>query len=178
MRNPERRLQSEANPSGIRSCRKSSDGIAICSAARDNSLIFAESRSPYVQRAERHPMPTRMQATGEDKRTAEDRPTCDYLETTRTFWQPYAERELSPKMPARWRTTSLAFSPCCASGHSESGSAENAESLGDLRHLYRGSVEDCARVLRQDIKCNLDAELICPLAPGLIQYAIVARGRT
>jgi len=54
-------------------------------------------------------MPARMQATAEDKRTAEDRPTRDYLETTRTFWQPYAERELTAKMPAKWRTTSLAF---------------------------------------------------------------------
>ena len=82
------------------------------------------------------------------------------------------------KMPAKWRTTSLAFSPCCASGHSESGSAENAGSLGEVRHLHRGRVEDCARVPRQDTKCNLDAELICPLAPALIQYALVARGRT
>jgi hypothetical protein len=64
-------------------------------ALRDNSLIVAESRSPYVQRGEHHPMPARMQATAEDKRTAEDRPTRDYLETTRTFWQPYAERELT-----------------------------------------------------------------------------------
>jgi hypothetical protein len=65
-------------------------------AARDNSLIVAESRSPYVRRGEHHPMPARMQATAEDKqRTAEDRPTRDYLETTRTFWQPYAERQLT-----------------------------------------------------------------------------------
>jgi hypothetical protein len=64
-------------------------------APRDNSLIVAESRSPYVRRGEHHPMPARMQATAEDKRTAEDRPTRDYLETTRTFWQPYAERELT-----------------------------------------------------------------------------------
>src|ERR1039457_6227108 len=56
-------------------------------ALRDNSL-----RSPYVRRGEHHPMPAPMQATAEDKRTAEDRPTRDYLETTRTFWQPYAER--------------------------------------------------------------------------------------
>jgi hypothetical protein len=28
-------------------------------------------------------------------RLAKDRPTRDYLETTRTFWQPYAERELT-----------------------------------------------------------------------------------
>jgi hypothetical protein len=28
-------------------------------------------------------------------RPAKDRPTRDYLETTRTFWQPYAERELT-----------------------------------------------------------------------------------
>ena len=40
-------------------------------------------------------MPARMQATAEDKRAAEDRPTHDYLETTRAFWQPYAERELN-----------------------------------------------------------------------------------
>jgi hypothetical protein len=65
-------------------------------ARRDNSLIFTESRSPYyMQSGEHHPTPARMQPTGEDKRTAEDRPTCDYLETTRTFWQPYAERELT-----------------------------------------------------------------------------------
>jgi len=81
------------------------------------------------------------------------------------------------KMPAKWRTTSSAFSPCCASGYSESGSAQDAESLRQLRHLHGGSVEDCATVLRQEIKCNLDADLICSLAPGLIQYAIVARGR-
>jgi hypothetical protein len=64
-------------------------------ALRDNELSVAESRSPYVRRGEHHPMPARMQATAEDKRTAEDRPTRDYLETTRTFWQPYAERELT-----------------------------------------------------------------------------------
>ena len=64
-------------------------------ALRDNSLIVAELRSHYVRRGEHHPMPARMQATAEDKRTAEDRPTRDYLETTRTFWQPYAERELT-----------------------------------------------------------------------------------
>jgi L-lactate utilization protein LutB len=58
-------------------------------------LSVAESRSPYVRRGEHHPMPARMQATAEDKRTAEDRSTRDYLETTRTFWQPYAERELT-----------------------------------------------------------------------------------
>ena len=40
-------------------------------------------------------MPAPIHATAEDKRTAEDRPTRDYLETTRTFWQPYAERELT-----------------------------------------------------------------------------------
>jgi hypothetical protein len=34
-------------------------------------------------------MPARMQATGEDKRTAEDRPARDYLETTRIFWKAY-----------------------------------------------------------------------------------------
>ena len=81
------------------------------------------------------------------------------------------------KMPAKWRTTSLAFSPCCASGHSESGSAQDAESLRELRHLHGGSVEGCACVLWQEIKCSLDPELTCSLAPGLIQYAIVARGR-
>jgi hypothetical protein len=64
-------------------------------ALRDKSLIIAESRSPYVRRGEYHPIPARMQATAEDKRTAEDRPPRDYLETTRTFWQPYAERELT-----------------------------------------------------------------------------------
>jgi hypothetical protein len=64
-------------------------------ALRDNSLIVAEARSPYVRRGEHHPMPARMQDTAEDKRTAEDRLTRDYLETTRTFWQPYAERELT-----------------------------------------------------------------------------------
>jgi len=63
-------------------------------ALRDNSLIAAESRSPYARRGE-HPIPARIQATAEDKRTAEERPTRDYLETTRTFWQPYAERELT-----------------------------------------------------------------------------------
>jgi hypothetical protein len=65
------------------------------SALRDNSLFVAESRSPYVRRGEHHPMPARMQATAEDKRTAEDPLTRDYLETTRTFWQSYAERELT-----------------------------------------------------------------------------------
>ena len=62
---------------------------------RDNSLIVAKSESPYERRGERHPMPPRMQATAEDKQTAQDRPTRDYLETTRAFWQPYAERELT-----------------------------------------------------------------------------------
>jgi len=64
-------------------------------ALRDKSLIAAESRSPYARRGEHHPIPARIQATAEDKRTAEDRPIRDYLETTRTFWQPYAERELT-----------------------------------------------------------------------------------
>jgi hypothetical protein len=62
---------------------------------RDDGFIAAESRSPYVRRAEHYPVPARMQATAEDKRTAEDRPTRDYIEATRTFWQPYAERELT-----------------------------------------------------------------------------------
>jgi hypothetical protein len=62
---------------------------------RDNTLIVAKSESPYERRVERHPLPARMQATAEDKQTAEDRPTRDYLETTRAFWQPYAERELT-----------------------------------------------------------------------------------
>jgi len=59
------------------------------------STPVAKSESPYERRGERHPMPARMQATAEDKQTAEDRPTRDYLETTRAFWQPYAERELT-----------------------------------------------------------------------------------
>ena len=59
------------------------------------STPVAKSESPYERRRERHPMPARMQATAEDKQTAEDRPTRDYLETTRAFWQPYAERELT-----------------------------------------------------------------------------------
>ncbi len=59
------------------------------------STPVAKSESPYERRAERHPIPARMQATAEDKQTAEDRPTRDYLETTRAFWQPYAERELT-----------------------------------------------------------------------------------
>jgi hypothetical protein len=62
---------------------------------RDNSQIVAKSESPYERRGERHPTPARMQATAEDKQTAEDRPTRDYLEKTRAFWQPYAERELT-----------------------------------------------------------------------------------
>jgi len=36
-----------------------------------------------------------MRATAEDERVVEDRPTRDYLEATRAFWQPYAERELT-----------------------------------------------------------------------------------
>jgi len=68
-----------------------SQSPALC----DNGLIVAKSESPYVRRGEHHPMPARMQATAEDKQTAEDRPTRDYLETTRAFWQPYAERELT-----------------------------------------------------------------------------------
>ena len=64
-------------------------------ALHDNGLIVAKSGSPYVRRGEHHPMPAPIHATAEDKRTAEDRPTRDYLETTRTFWQPYAERELT-----------------------------------------------------------------------------------
>ena len=59
------------------------------------STPVAKSESPYEHMGERHPMPARMQATAEDKQTAEDRPTRDYLETTRAFWQPYAERELT-----------------------------------------------------------------------------------
>ena len=61
----------------------------------DNGLTVAKSESPYVRRGEHHPLPARMQATAEDKRAAEDRPTRDYLETTRAFWQPHAERELN-----------------------------------------------------------------------------------
>jgi hypothetical protein len=91
---------------------------------------------------------------------------------------PMLSASSSAKTPVKWRTTSLAFSPCCASGHSESGSVQDAESLRELRHLHGGSVEDGARALRQEIRCNLDAELICSLAPGLIQYALVAPGRT
>jgi hypothetical protein len=59
------------------------------------STPVAKSESPYERRGEHHPMPARMQATAEDKQTAENRPTRDYLETTRAFWQPYAERELT-----------------------------------------------------------------------------------
>jgi hypothetical protein len=51
---------------------------------------------------------------------------------------------LPAKMPAKWRSTSLAFSPCCASGHSESGSVQDAGSLRELRHLHGGIVKDCA----------------------------------
>jgi hypothetical protein len=61
---------------------------------RDNSLI-AKSESPFKRRGEDDPKPARMRATAEDKRVVEDRPTRDYLETTRAFWQPYAERELT-----------------------------------------------------------------------------------
>ena len=82
------------------------------------------------------------------------------------------------KMPAKWRATSLAFSQCCTSGHSENGSVQNAEPLRQFRHPQGGSVEDYARVRRQKIKCSLDAELICSLAHGLIQCATAARGRT
>ena len=70
-------------------------GTDRTSSACDNSLIVAKSESPYERRGEHDPMPARMQATAEDKRVAEDRPTRDYLETTRAFWQPYAERELT-----------------------------------------------------------------------------------
>ena len=60
---------------------------------RDNSI--AKSESPFDRRGEHDPKPARMRATAEDKRVVEDRPTRDYLETTRAFWQPYAERELT-----------------------------------------------------------------------------------
>jgi hypothetical protein len=143
---------------------------------RDNSI--AKSESPFDRRGEHDPKPARMRATAEDKRVVEDRPTRDYLEATRAFWQPYAERELTVKMPAKWPATSLAFSQCCASGHSENGSVQNAEPLRQFRHPQGGSVEDYARVRRQKIKCSLDAELICSLAQGLIQCATAARGRT
>jgi len=84
-------------------------------------------------------MPARMQATAEDKRTAEDRPTRDYSNRPAPS-AAYAERELTRKeLPAKWRTTSLAFLPCCASGHSESGSVQDAESLRELRHLHGGT---------------------------------------
>src|SRR5882724_9309499 len=147
-------------------------------ALHDNSLIVAESRSPYVRRGEHHPMP---HGCKPPQRTSEP-PRIGPLATTSKRPAPSGSPMLSAsspaKMPAKWRTTSLAFLPCCASGHSESGSVQDAESLRELRHLHGGSVEDCAGVLRQEIKCNLDAELICSRAPGLIQYAIVARGRT
>ena len=68
-----------------------SEPPALC----DNGLTVAKSESPSVRRGEHHPMPALMQATAEDKRAAEDRPTRDYLEATRAFWQPYAERELT-----------------------------------------------------------------------------------
>jgi hypothetical protein len=64
-------------------------------ALRDDSLVVAKSESPCGRRGEHHPMPARMQATAEDKRIAEGRPTRDYLETTRAFWQPFADRELT-----------------------------------------------------------------------------------
>jgi hypothetical protein len=60
---------------------------------RDNSI--AKSESPFDRRGEHDPKPARMRATAEDKRVVEDRPTRDYLEATRAFWQPYAERELT-----------------------------------------------------------------------------------
>jgi hypothetical protein len=50
--------------------------------------------------------------------------------------------------------------------------------LRQLRHPHGGSVEEHARVRRQKIKCSLDAELICSLERGLIQYAVAVRGRT
>lgn len=60
---------------------------------RDNSI--AKSESPFDRRGVHDPKPARMRATAEDKRVVEDRPTRDYLEATREFWQPYAERELT-----------------------------------------------------------------------------------
>jgi hypothetical protein len=94
------------------------------------------------------------------------------------FGNPMLSASSRVKMPAKWPATSLAFSPCCASGHAESGSVQDAESLRQLRHPHGGSVEDHARVRRQKIKCSLDAELICSLERGLIQYAVAVRGRT
>jgi hypothetical protein len=85
------------------------------------------------------------------------------------FGNPMLSASSPVKMPAKWPATSLAFSPCCASGHAESGSGQDAESLRQLRHPHGGSVEDHARVRRQKIKCSLDAELICSLERGLIQ---------
>jgi hypothetical protein len=60
----------------------------------DNSLI-AKSESPFERRGKHDPKPARMRATAEDRRVVEDLPTRDYLEATRAFWQPYAERELT-----------------------------------------------------------------------------------
>lgn len=60
---------------------------------RDNRI--AKSESPFDRRGEHDPKPARMRATAEDKPVVEDRPTRDYLEATRAFWQPYAERELT-----------------------------------------------------------------------------------
>ena len=123
-------------------------------------------------------MPARMQATAEDKRTAEDRPTGDYLETTRTFWQPYAERELTREDAREMAHNLIGFFTVLREWILRERERTRCGVVETASSPHGGSVEDCARVLRQKIKCSLDAELICSLARGLIQCALAARGRT
>jgi hypothetical protein len=145
---------------------------------RVNSLIVAKSESPYERRESAIPCP---HGCKPPQRTSKPL-RIGLLATTSKrpvrFGNPMLSASSPVKMPAKWPATSLAFSPCCASGHAESGSVQDAESLRQLRHPHGGSVEDHARVRRQKIKCSLDVELICSLERGLIQYAVAARGRT
>jgi hypothetical protein len=64
-------------------------------ALRDNGIIVTGSASPYVRRGKSFSMPTYRQDPTESDVPASGGPTRDYLEATRTFWQPYADRELT-----------------------------------------------------------------------------------
>jgi hypothetical protein len=58
----------------------------------------------------------------------------EYLETTRAFWQPYAERELTREDAAKWPATSLAFLSMArfTSGGGSSNGANFADHSGWL----------------------------------------------
>lgn len=71
--------------------RKHSQTHVLC----ENGVIAANYVVPYVRRGESILMPARTQKAQEKDAPASEGGSRDYLETTRQFWQPYAERTLS-----------------------------------------------------------------------------------